>query len=339
MTARVLAAPLSLSGRYADQGRAAAAAVEAWGAARGVSIEIHDDASDPEEAARIALALSRRFGVVLGPYGSGLSRAVAAALASTRTVVWNHGGAAMTGARGRCVDVLSPAHRYWAALPRALSAIGVGIDRVAVASGTTAFGRTVAMGAERALLEAGSVPLCRLEFDESSAPAAAEAAMALGADVIVSGGRIEEELSLARAISGRGMIGALVVCGIRRAVEEIGSGLEGWLGPVQWTPVHRPPPIDIGPEPEYPAAQALAACLLLERSELRVAPPRRADEFWDAARQLRTRTFFGEYAVDREGRQLAHAPVLVRWVRSEAGLRRVPVAMASHGSGLRQSGS
>lgn len=329
MTAGALAAPLSLSGRYAEQGQAAAAAIDAWGQARGVPIEIHDDRSDPQRSAEIALELAARYEALLGPYGSGPARAVAAALADGGTVVWNHGGAAVTGQRGRWVDVLSPAERYWSHLPQALSAIVASLDSVAVLTGPSEFGRAVGAGAERALARAGHAPICRLDFDELSAANAADEAIGRGATVVVSGARIEEELALAQALAGRGVIGALVVCGIQRIADEIGSGVEGWIGPVQWAPALGRPPIGIGREPEYPAAQALAACLLVERARLRAARPEDATALWDAARGLHTNTFFGAFSVDDTGRQIGHAPSLVRWVGGRDGPERVPVAVAT----------
>ncbi len=337
MTNPGLAAPLALSGRYAEQGRAAAAAIEEWGAARGVAVEILDDRSEPSRSGRIALDLATRHSVLLGPYGSGPARAVAAALADAETVVWNHGGAAVSGARGRWVDVLSPADRYWAQLPAALAELGDDPGRVAIVAGRTEFGRTVAAGADGALRRAGVTPLCRLDYGETSAASVVAEAVELGAAVVVSGARIEDEIALGKALAGSGARGALVVCGIARAAEEIGSGIEGWIGPAQWAPEVAVPPIDIGPRPEYPAAQALAACLLHERAQLRAVRRDDPGALWDAAVRLGTRTFFGAFGVDRSGRQIAHAPALVRWERAEGRLRRTLLAVAAPDDPLRDS--
>ncbi len=138
-------------------------------------------------------------------------------------------------------------------------------------------------------------------------------------------GRIEDDLGLGRALAGAGVRVALVVCGIRRAADELGPAVRGWLGPAQWVPAREgggpEPPVALAPDAEYPAAQALAAGLVA-REALALAGSAAPDALWDAARSLETATFLGPFRVDGDGRQLAHAPVLVRWEEREGRLER-----------------
>ena len=183
------------------------------------------------------------------------------------------------------------------------------------------FGAAVARGAQDALAAAGHGGGPALELDPADPGGCARAALEAGARWVVGGGRAEDDLALGRALRTTGLSAGLVVCGVALAGEELGDGVAGWIGPAQWAPGGAPPPVALPPASDYPAAQALAAGLLAERAaELAgsVAP----DALWDAARALRTSTFLGPFAVDDEGRQTAHAPLIVVWRGQGATLRR-----------------
>ena len=81
------------------------------------------------------------------------------------------------------------------------------------------------------------------------------------------------------------------------------------------------PPVALATDAEYPAAQALAAGLVAQEA-LALAGSAAPDALWDAARSLETATFLGPFRVDGDGRQLAHAPVLVRWEERAGRLER-----------------
>ncbi len=308
------AAALALSGRYGAFGRQAAAGLEAWAAARGVRLRIEDDRSDGARSARLCATLAPGADILLGPYGSGPGRAVAAAMAGRPEVVWNHGAAAVPGPRGRMVDVLGPARAYWRGLP-ALA----GDARVAVVRAPGGFGAEIAEGAIAALAAAGRPAVLTADLDPARPEGAVGAAVAAGADWVAGGGRMEDDLALARAIAAAGLRGALVVCGVAEAGRALGDLVAGWVGPVQWdgTPGPVPPP----PGADYPAAQAIAAAIVAAEA-LELAGSARPDALWDAARALRTRTLIGPFAVDGEGRQTAHAPALVRWEAGPGGPAR-----------------
>jgi hypothetical protein len=238
-------------------------------------------------------------------------------------VVWNHGGAAVRPTGARLVDVLGPAERYWAGLAEVLADEGADLARVAIVLAPTGFGRATAAGAETSLRAAGAAPLVRIELGGGGAVAAATGALAAGAGTVVGCGRIEDDLALGRVLAGAGVRVALVVCGIDRVREELGPVVRGWLGPAQWVPGAEgpPPPVALPAGAEYPAAQALAAGIVAGEA-LALAGSSSPDALWDAARALGTSTFLGPFRVDEEGRQLAHAPVLVRWEERAGRLER-----------------
>jgi len=282
---------------------------------------VEDAGSEPAATARRYAALAGRFDLLFGPYGSGALRAVAEALAGSPHVIFNHGGAVQDVEGARVVSVLGPAERYWTGLAPALRAAGAPRDRVAVLYSDSGFGRATARGAVESLARAGAAPLLVEPFDARTAAAACRRALRAGATAVVGCGRLEDDLALGRALAGRRVAVGLVVCGIALAAERLGEAVVGWLGPAQWWPGGPAPPVPLPPGADYPAAQALATGLVAEEA-LRAAGSSDPDALWDAARRLRTRTFLGPFAVDAAGRQVAHAPLLVRWERTPAGLER-----------------
>jgi branched-chain amino acid transport system substrate-binding protein len=313
------AAAIALSGRYAQFGRQAAAGLRAWADWAGASLTIEDDGSEPARSARLTSGLARGADIVFGPYGSGPARAVAEAMEGRPEVVWNHGGAEVPRRAARLVDVLGPAGAYWRGLPAVLGTVPVAVVRA-----PGGFGRSVALGAERALAAAGSAPVTVRAMEVDGPAGAAREALAAGAEWVVGGGRAEDDLALARELLAAGLRGALVVCGVELAARELGDAIAGWLGPAQWAPGGPPPPVPLPPDADYPAAQAVAAGQVALRA-LELAGSARPDAVWDAARALETSTFLGPFKVDAEGRQVAHAPLIVRWEGRGAGLRRAVV--------------
>ena len=312
------AAVLPLTGRYAFGGVQAAGGLRAWAAAADVRLRVEDCGDDPGAAARLARELGGAADVLFGPYGSGLARAAADALAGSPVVMWNHGAAAVPRAGARVVDVLAPADRYWSGLPAALDDPGV-LAAAAVLAAPTPFGRAVAGGALRAITRAGRVPLAVADLRPHEARGLVEEVRAAGARLVIGCGRLEDDLALGAALAGGDEVVALVACGVRQAADALGDGVLGWLGPSQWPPEAAPPPVPLPAGSGYPAAQALAAGLVAAQAVAR-AGSAEPDALWDAARRLRTITFLGPFAVDAEGRQTAATPALVRWERSAGDL-------------------
>lgn len=313
------AAVLALTGRYGAFGRQAAEGLRAWADVRGIDLRIEDDHSDPAESARRTVAAAGRAEILFGPYGSGSGRAVAEAMSGRPEVVWNHGAAAVPRTGARMVDVLCPAASYWRGLPAALGLCAPQAG-VAVVRAPGGFGAEVAAGAVAALAAAGRPPVLVRDLEPGGPEAAVEAALGAGAGWIAGGGHAEDDLALARAAAGRCSV-ALVVCGVALAGEELGAAVAGSLGPAQWDGTPPPSPFRLPRGADYPAAQALAAALLAERA-LGLAGSSGPDALWDAARALRVATHIGPFVVDDDGRQVGHAPCVVRWEHAAAGPAR-----------------
>ena len=303
-------------------GSQSAAGLRAWAAGSGVRLRIEDDRSDPGLSARLASELAGVADLFFGPYGSGPGRAVAEAMAARPEVIWNHGAAATARTGARMVDVLGPAESYWRGLAGALAAQAGG-TRVALVAAPGGFAAAVHEGARRALEDAGVAPVATGDLAAEEPAVVVARAVAAGAAWIVGGGRIEDDLALAREAADAGLRAALVVCGVHVVLEQLGDRVVGWLGPVQWDGDTGRLPLPLPPDADYPAAQALAAGILAGRA-LALAGTTEPAAIWDVARALRTSTFLGPFAIDVEGRQTAHAPAIVRWEPGSAGpVRRV----------------
>ncbi len=295
----------------------AAAGLTSWADLRGADLELVDSRSDDDETGLRCVELADRCDVFFGPYGSGATRATAQALASAGTVIWNHGGAAVRPSSGRMIDVLAPAERYWSGLPHVLTH-----TPVAILAAPTGFGRAVAAGAGDALRSAGIGPATIEVFTAATAQAVAARVIAQGARAIIGCGRLDDDLALGRVLIGwDGQVG-LVACGIAHSLTEIGSGMEGWIGPTQWLAgASSAPPIPMPDGADYPWAQAIAAGLLVDHA-IEIAGTTEPDALWSAALAMETSTFFGPFRVDANGAQTAASARLVRWEASSQGLVR-----------------
>jgi ABC-type branched-subunit amino acid transport system substrate-binding protein len=301
---------LSLSGPFARQGREAAQGLALWADAAGVALAVVDDGGSPAAATRAYGGwLDAGVDLLLGPYGSGLVRAVAPLVCGAGRALWNHGGSADDLARPGLASLPAPASTYFHGAVDEAAAARVG--RLLVARGAGPFARAVAEGAlARAAargLDARTVAAGSLAAEDPA-----------GAAVLVVG-RFEEDVALVRRLRGRGPALLAAVAAGLPAFGELGEAAEGVLGPVQWWPGTRAPQVGppdavfaagyrrrAGREPSYVAAQAAAAGHLAAAAHrLGLAP---ADlPGW------RTSTLLGDFALDGSWRQVGHRVTTIRW--------------------------
>jgi ABC-type branched-subunit amino acid transport system substrate-binding protein len=270
------------------------AGLELWARRAGIPVEVVDDESKPERAARIHEELAARgCRFVLGPYGSDSTRAVAEARAGS--VVWNHGAAADDVQRlPGVVSVSTPASRYLLALGRVVAELRPG----AAAAVVTAPGRLARFARQGLEREAGSLGIA-LVSDSAEAEA------------VLLCGPLQWECKRLRALIGSGRLLGGLSPGLAAFPELLGADPEGVLAPVQWHPGLGPTP-ELGPPSvplaDYVAAQAYAASLIADRClELNGPDP------LAAALDLRTTTFFGAFQLDASGLQVGHRLSVVHW--------------------------
>ena len=344
-------ASVSVSGRYALQGRQVLAGLRAWveavnageglrvhgaGARAPVRLVYYDDASSPAKAAANAewLLDADAVEVLIGPYASDLTRAVLPVARRRGRVLWNHGGASddihMGG--GRAVGILTPVSRYFGGLIELVRSLDPDAARVALLHRQgSSFGRTAALGVEAAA--SGAMFVTDVVTYSSLAgdlPRVIASLQRQRPDVVISAGSFDDEVVLSRALLESGpcpkAIG-LAAAAMQEFPHALGTHAEGFLGPSQWEPrLAYVPDFGPGPDeategiraqgapPDYPAAQAYAACLIAQRCLEEAGAD--DESLWRAACALDCGTFFGQFRIDPEtGRQVGHEVVLVQWQR------------------------
>ena len=321
------AVTLSLSGRFARQGAHAAAGLRLWAAAAGVRLLLVDDGGAGQWARRAYAGWlgDRDVELLLGPYGSGLVRAVAPLVCGAGRLLWNHGGSSDELARAGLVSLPAPASSYFYGV---VDHAAGRAERLLVVHGPGRFARAVAAGATaRAAarrVDAHAVPL--------GAPVAADGA----AVAVLVAGSFDQDVALVRQLR-RGprppALLAAVAAGLPAFGAELGDAAEGVLGPVQWWPSPDQP--QVGPsgtdfaaryrsthhaEPSYVAAQAAAAGYLAHAAHaLGLAA--------DQVRGWATSSLLGRFALDAGWRQVGHRVTTIAW----RGGRMTPLAGGATG--------
>jgi branched-chain amino acid transport system substrate-binding protein len=366
MTALTVGTALSQTGIYALQGQQALQGLSLWvdeTNARGglfvperhhavplqlIAYDDHSRRSDVERLTEQLLTVDR-VDFLIGPYSSGLVHAAAAIAEAHQKVLWNHGGssdAIMRQGFRWAVHLPTPASGYFAGLFGCLRRYGVETGRVAVIqrrSGT--FPTEVATGARQVADHHGfpTLPPFMYPDDPGHMPLLAEALVATDPAVIIAVGRYDDDVILTRTLA-RMPCGVKVIAAVgvpmqafRRDLQEMADGC---IGPSQWEPGAAAAP-EVGPSsaafeerfrlrfgqvPDYPAAQAYAAGLILQRC-VASAGTCADSALRPAAEALTCQTFYGDFRLEAgTGRQVGHETVLVQWQAGEKTIIWPPAA-------------
>jgi branched-chain amino acid transport system substrate-binding protein len=344
---------LSLSGRFAAQGNQAQHGLLLWvedvnntgglfvrdrSGKQPLKLVIHDDESSREPAAARAeeLIVKDRADILMGPYSSVLTLAVAPVAERYRKVMWNHGGSSDAILRGNfhfTVSIPSPARRYFIGILEMVKAFDPSSTHIALLHGSSGtFPRAVVSGAEAYAKENGLRVILKASYPPTLAGFASLVARVAASqpDVILGAGRTEDDLCLARQLRTQ-RVGArvmgLVVTPIQLFRQNLGKDANGFFGPSQWEAGVRGQP-DVGPtsaefaarfrdrfrkEPDYPAAQAYAAGLVAQRC-IEVAGTLQDEPVRKVANELALTTFYGGFELDATtGEQIGHELVIIQW--------------------------
>lgn len=136
---------LSLTGRYARQGTEAAEGVRLWAGASGVQLTLVDDQGSKEVALQAYRGWIDTRDLLIGPYASGLVRAIAPLVRDAGRVLWNHGGSADDLAQPGIASLPAPASSYFDGVVH--EAADRKVSRLIVVQAPGPFARAVADGA------------------------------------------------------------------------------------------------------------------------------------------------------------------------------------------------
>jgi branched-chain amino acid transport system substrate-binding protein len=341
----LIAAPLSLSGRYAFQGRLAAVGLvqavkdvarlgglSLWNRRLIPEVAIIDDEST-RAGVRRALEEIARADLLIGPYGSDLVGEAARWVGEKGRVLWNHGGSADAVQRlPGVISVASPASSYF---PPILEALSQSLPQASVllAVGRGSFPEEVAKGAREAANRLGMDVVTVAPGEVPSSP---------DSDVLLAAGTFAEDVALIGHLRQRPAGVGAVAAGIGSFHVVLAGLANGVLGPSQWEESARFG-VDVGHgqmdvvrglraelaarfqaglalgHVEYLTAQAYATGLLAMQC-VKKAGGTEDEALLDTARRLRCTTFFGRFGLGEDGRQSDHDMLVVQW---QEGLKRV----------------
>ena len=104
---------LSLTGQYERQGTEAAEGVRLWAQEAGIRLILADDHGSRSIAVDAYAGWIDGVDLLLGPYASGLVRAVAPLVRDAGRILWNHGGSADDLAQPGTASLPAPASTYF----------------------------------------------------------------------------------------------------------------------------------------------------------------------------------------------------------------------------------
>ena len=343
---------ISLTGKFRPQGQQALQGIRLWqsyinaqggiavrnGENRSVRLIWYDDHSQIRFARMNVFQLLRedKIDILLGPYSSSLTMAVAEIAEEHKKVLWNYGGSSdeiFSHGRRYLVGIASRASDYLRALPHWLAEEHPALRRICVfysARGT--FGWQVARGIlESVLAVAGqSVELVPINSSLENYDTILRTLFSIGPEFVVLAGSFQDELALSRTrhrwpSTVREV--AAVAAGLGDFAAELAQIADGVLVPSQWEPgVILPntagPTSDwfldsfqrqFGRPPDYIAAGSFATGLVLTEC-IRQAASLDNENLRGTASDLDCNTFYGRFRIDsRTGIQTGHRVLLIRW--------------------------
>ena len=306
-----------------------------------VAILWRDDASRAANAREITARLidDDHAGIIIGPYSAALTRAAAQAAQARCRLLWNQGGASPALYRQGnpwIIGILTPADQYLSSLLPAVREIRPAASTVAIIRAATGeFPREIAAGVQQSAQTLGFRITLSRQFnsqtlDHEFAQIIREICQSLP-DVLVIAGRFQQDLRLAELLAQsapRITAVAVIAAGVDAFRERLGANAENFIGPSQWEPAAHPQPaVDYGPSAaqvqeslrragypaaDYPAAQAYAAGVIIQRCA-QESGSRQDAALRQAAATLNFTTFYGQFRIDPAGRPNAKPALLTQW--------------------------
>ena len=343
---------ISLTGKFRPQGQQALQGIRLWqsyinaqggiavrnGENRSVRLIWYDDHSQIRFARKNVFQLLRedKVDILLGPYSSSLTMAVAEIAEEHRKILWNYGGSSdeiFSHGRRYLVGIASRASDYLRALPHWLAEEHPALRRICVlysAGGT--FGWQVVRGIlESVLVVAGqSVELVPINSSLENYDTILRTLLDIDPEVVVLAVTFPDELGIMRTRHrwpATVHAVAAVAAGVRAFSAELAQIADGVLGPSQWEPGMTFPNIAgptsawflgsfqrrFGQTPDYVAAGSFATGLVLTEC-IRRATTLDDEVLRNTACDLDCNTFYGRFRIDsRTGIQTGHRVLLIRW--------------------------
>jgi branched-chain amino acid transport system substrate-binding protein len=191
---------LSLTGQYERQGIEAAEGVRLWAHEADIRLILADDHGSRSMAVDTYAGWIDGVDLLLGPYASGLVRAVAPLVRDAGRILWNHGGSADDLAQPGTASLPAPASTYFEGIVD--EAIERKVRRLILVQGPGPFARYVANGAKSHGTERG--------IDSQTVDASAVESEDLEEAALLVAGPFEHDVAVVRGVRDRGQSPALL---------------------------------------------------------------------------------------------------------------------------------
>ncbi len=358
---------ISLSGRYSVQGKESFEGLCLWlkevNGSGGVFVKddnkkiplkllSYDDESSVDKCKTNVerLILGDRVDLLIGPYSSGLTLAVAPIAGELKKTIWNHGGSSddiTNQGYTNIVTAITPASEYFKGIIEMVRKIDGSARRIVIfGADESGFSARVCEGAKECGMNNGfEVTEYRYLSGTKDFIALLRLASKTEPDLILGAGRMEDDILLTKQIleeNIRANAIGVIAAGIKLFYKTFGAKAEGFLSSSQWERGMRIEP-DFGPtaehffskfkheygkEPDYVAAQGFNIGLIIQRC-IQDVGTLDDNALREAAGRSDFKTFYGHFRIDPDtGSQLGHRTVVVQWQR-ESKYTVYPEEMAS----------
>jgi branched-chain amino acid transport system substrate-binding protein len=334
-----IGASLSLTGTYAKPGTyqkegydVCAEEVNAKGGLLGRKVEfvLYDDQSMPATGVKLyeKLITEDKVDAVMGPYSSPITEAVASVSEKYKKVLVSPLAATTSifkKGRKYIFMVISPAEVYLEGLVD--MAAKRGLKTVAIINEDTLFAKASASGVAELAKKKGLQVVLQEAYPKGNTDFSALLVKikAVNPDVVAAGTYFDDAVAITRQMKELGvnpkMYGLTVGGDLPEFYDLLKQNAEYIYGATQWDdslPYPGQKEFLAGykkkfkGEPSYHTAAGYAGCLLYVEAARR-AGTLDADKVRDELLKLRTRTAFGDYAVEADGFQTAHKMVMLQW--------------------------
>ena len=314
---------------------------------RPVRMVIYDDQSDPATGARLYQRLldEDKVNLILGPYASGVTQAVAQVTEPARQPLLVAGASAgeIWERDFRYVfGVYSIAQDYFRDIIQTIAA-AQGFTTAAVIHEDALFPESTANGAVAYCEEGGIEVVVNEAYPQEATDVSSVLTRIREAapDMLIGGSYLPDSVLIVRQAKELGVNPALYAFSVGAAqpefVENLGADADYVLGPSMWeADVETPGNAEFvaayqqlhGRDPDYHAATGYAGCQILEAA-VNAVGSLDTEAVTEQLRALVMPTVLpGEYRVDEAGKQVGHIPLSVQW---QGGLKVIvaPEALAT----------
>ena len=334
-----IGASLSLTGTYAKPGtyqkegyEVCADELNAKGGLLGRKVEfvMYDDQSSTQTAQRLyeKLITEDKVDVVMGPYSSAITESVAGITEKYKKVMVSPLAATTSifrQGRKHIFMVISPAEVYLEGLVD--MAAKRGLKTVAIINEDTLFTKASANGTAELAKKRGMQVVLQEAYPKGNTDFSAllVKVKAVNPDVIAAGTYFDDAVAITRQMKeldvNPKMFGLTVGGDLPEFHDLLKQNAEYVYGSTQWDESLPYPgqkefvaayKRKFKREPSYHTAAGYAGCLLYVEAARR-AGTLDADKVREELLKLKTRTAFGDYAVEPDGFQIAHKMVMLQW--------------------------